>query len=96
MIEYKNPVIISTKSDLILRDYDLLAELADLTYVNIAVTVTTLDEKLREILEPFASPCEKRFSVLKAFKDTGAVTGLHLMPILPTWISYWRKLPSYI
>ena len=83
MIEYKTPVIISTKSDLILRDYDLLAELADLTCVNIAVTVTTLDEKLREILEPFASPSEKRFSVLKAFKDTGTVAGLHLMPILP-------------
>ncbi|WP_440954547.1 radical SAM protein [Methanosarcina sp. Mfa9] len=83
MIEYKNPVIISTKSDLILRDYDLLAELAGLTYVNIAVTVTTMDEKLREVLEPSASPSEKRFSVLKAFKDTGAVTGLHLMPVLP-------------
>lgn len=41
MIEYKNPSIISTKSDLILRDYDLLEELAGLTYVSVAVTVTT-------------------------------------------------------
>jgi DNA repair photolyase len=46
MIEFQNPVTISTKSDLILRDFDLLKELSELTYVNIAVTVTTMDEKL--------------------------------------------------
>ena len=83
MIEYKNPVTISTKSDLILRDYDLLEELSELTYVNIAVTVTTMDEKLSTLLEPLAPSPEKRFSVLRAFKDTTAVTGLHMMPILP-------------
>ena len=83
MIEYKNPVIISTKSDLIIRDYDLLEELAELTYVNVAVTVTTKDEKLSSLLEPLASPPEKRFSVQRAFKDTAAITGLHMMPILP-------------
>ncbi len=83
MIEYRNPVTISTKSDLILRDYDLLEELSELTYVNIAVTVTTMDENLSALLEPLASSPEKRFSVLRAFKDTAAVTGLHMMPILP-------------
>ncbi|TFH04342.1 MAG: radical SAM protein [Methanosarcina sp.] len=83
MIEYKNPIIISTKSELILRDYDLLEELAELTYVNVAVTVTTMDEKLSSLLEPLASSPEKRFSVLRTFKDTAAVTGLHMMPVLP-------------
>jgi len=83
MIEYKNPVTISTKSDLILRDYDLLSELAELTYVNIAVTVTTMDEKLSSLLEPLASSPEKRFSVLREFKDTATFKGLHMMPILP-------------
>ncbi len=83
MIEYRNPVTISTKSDLILRDYDLLTELSELTYVNIAVTVTTMDENLSALLEPLASSPEKRFSVLRAFKDTAAVTGLHIMPVLP-------------
>ncbi|KKG13530.1 radical SAM protein [Methanosarcina sp. 2.H.T.1A.6] len=83
MIEYKNPVIISTKSDLILRDCDLLEELSELTYVNVAVTVTTMDDKLSSLLEPLASSPEKRFSVLRAFKDTAAVTGLHMMPVLP-------------
>lgn len=83
MIEYKNPITISTKSDIILRDYDLLKELSELTYVNIAVTVTTMDEKLSSLLEPLASSPKKRFSVLQAFKDTAATTGLHMMPVLP-------------
>ncbi|AKB52289.1 Radical SAM domain protein [Methanosarcina barkeri str. Wiesmoor] len=83
MIKYRNPVTISTKSDLILRDYDLLSELAELTSVNIAVTVTTVDEKLSALLEPLASSPEKRFSVLRAFKNTSAITGIHMMPILP-------------
>ena len=83
MIEYKNPITISTKSDLILRDYDLLSELAELTFVNVAVTVTTMDKKLSSLLEPFASSPEKRFSILHAFKDTEVTTGLHMMPILP-------------
>ncbi len=83
MIEYESPITISTKSDLILRDYDMLEELAELTHVNVAVTVTTMDEKLSSLLEPVASSPEKRFSVLQAFKDTAATTGLHMMPILP-------------
>ncbi|WP_440945737.1 radical SAM protein [Methanosarcina sp. T3] len=83
MIEHKNPVTISTKSDLILRDFDLLEELAELTYVNVAVTVTTMDKTLSSLLEPLASSPEKRFSVLRTFKDTAATTGLHMMPVLP-------------
>ena len=72
MIKYRNPVMISTKSDLILRDFDLLKELAELTYVNIAVTVTTINEDLSALLEPFASSPIKRFSILRAFKNTAA------------------------
>jgi DNA repair photolyase len=83
MIKYRNPITISTKSDIILRDFDLLKDLAGFTYVNLAVTVTTMDEHLSALLEPLASSPEKRFSVLQAFKGTSAVTGLHLMPILP-------------
>lgn len=83
MIKYRNPITISTRSDLILRDLDLLKELAELTCVNIAVTVTTMNENSSALLEPLASSPERRFSVLQAFKETAAVTGLHMMPILP-------------
>lgn len=96
MIECKNPVTISTKSDLILRDFNLLRELSELTYVNIAVTVTTMDEKLSALLEPFAASPKKRFSILQAFKDTNAITGLHLMPILPFLTDSPRNLEQIL
>lgn len=83
LIKYKTPCIISTKSDLILRDYELIAELSQLTYVNVAATVITLDEKKREVLEPNTAKSIKRFEMLKAFSNTNASTGLHFMPIIP-------------
>lgn len=83
MIKYKTPCIISTKSDLILRDYDLIAELAGMTYVNVAATITCMDEGIRKRIEPRAVASLKRFEVLKAFAKTKASTGLHFMPIIP-------------
>jgi DNA repair photolyase len=83
LIKYKTPCIISTKSDLILRDYDLIDELSQLTYVNVAATVTTLDEDIRKKLEPNASKSINRFKMLQAFSKTNASTGLHVMPIIP-------------
>ncbi len=65
LTKYKNPAIISTKSDLVLRDYDLIDELSRLTYINIAATITTVDEAVREKTEPKAATTAKRFSLLK-------------------------------
>lgn len=83
MIKYKTPVIISTKSDLILRDYDLINELSNITYVNIAATITTMDEDIRKKIEPCSSPTINRFKMLKEFKKTNASIGVHVMPIIP-------------
>ncbi len=82
-IKYKTPVIISTKSDLALRDYDLIDELSRITYVNIAATITTMDETVREKLEPGGVSSSRRFAMLKAFRNTNASIGLHTMPIVP-------------
>jgi DNA repair photolyase len=49
LIKYKNPRVISTKSDLILRDIELIDELSKVTYVGLAVTITTTDEKTLKI-----------------------------------------------
>ena len=83
MIKYKNPCIISTKSDLILRDYDLIEELASLTYVNVAATITCMDEAIRQKIEPLGAPSLRRFEMLKQFSKTDACTALHFMPIIP-------------
>ena len=81
LIQYKTPCIISTKSDLILRDFDLLDQLSRITYVNVAATITTTDETLRKKLEPGGVPSDRRFSMLKAFAKTKVHTGLHAMPL---------------
>jgi len=83
MIKHKNPVIISTKSNLILRDLDLIDNLAKETYVNIAFSITSCDEKLASKLEPGASSPESRFKSLSEVAKTNATTGFHFMPILP-------------
>lgn len=83
MIKYKNPIVISTKSDLVLRDYDLIAELSQLTYVNVAATITAYDEDIRKKIEPNGVSTQKRFSMLKEFRKTNASIGMHMMPIIP-------------
>ncbi len=83
LIKYKNPAIISTKSSLVLRDYDLIDQLSRITYINIATTITTIDESIRRKIEPGASSTAMRFAVLREFRKTNASIGLHLMPIIP-------------
>lgn len=83
LIKYKTPAIISTKSKLILRDYDLIDQLSRITYVNVAETITTMDENIRKKTEPFGATSLERFEILREFGKTNASTGLHLMPIIP-------------
>lgn len=83
LIQYRTPCTISTKSDLILRDFDLLDRLSRIADVNVATTITTLEEDLRQKLEPGGVPSTRRFEVLKAFEKTKVSTGVHMMPIVP-------------
>ncbi len=83
LIKYRTPAIISTKSKLILRDFDLIDQLSRITYINVAETITTMDEEIRRKIEPFSSTSMERFEVLKEFRKTNASTGIHLMPIIP-------------
>lgn len=84
LIKHKNPCTISTKSDLILRDFDLIKRLADVTYVSIAATITCADEKIRMDIEPGGVSSERRFEMLRIFKENiNSVIGLHIMPVIP-------------
>lgn len=83
LIKYKTPCIVSTKSDLILRDFDLIDQLSRITYVNVAATITSMDENVRQKIEPGGVPSLRRFQMLKEFSKTNASRGLHMMPIIP-------------
>ncbi|NMS91194.1 radical SAM protein [Clostridioides difficile] len=83
LIKYKTPAIISTKSDLILRDYDLIDKLSRITYINIASTITTVNKDIQKLIEPNGVDSMRRFKMLKEFRKTNASVGLHIMPIIP-------------
>src|SRR6056297_3058027 len=93
-IKYRNPLTISTKSDLILRDIDLFAQLATLTPVNVSVTITTSDETIRKQIEPFGSKSMDRFKVLQEFAKLPVSTGLHLMPIISYVTDEYEQLEA--
>ena len=80
---HKNPVFIQTKSTLILRDFEILKELSEITSVDIATSITTFDESIRKIIEPGASPTIERLEMLAKFKGISRSTTLGFMPIIP-------------
>lgn len=94
LIKYKTPAIISTKSDLILRDYDLIDELSKITYVNVAATIITTNEIIRNKLEPGSVDSSRRFAMLKYFRKTNASIGVHMMPVIPFLTDNFENLNS--
>lgn len=72
-----------TKSNLILRDLDLIEKINDKTKCVVQMTLTTYDENLCKILEPNVSTTKQRFEVLLRLRDLGIPTVVWLCPILP-------------
>ena len=72
-----------TKSDLILRDLDLLKRINEKTKCVVQMTLTTYDEELCKKIEPGVCTTRRRFEVLKAMRDAGIPTVVWLCPVLP-------------
>jgi len=81
--KHKNPLFIGTKSNLILRDLDLLSEMAKRTVLLVNFTLTTLDENIRRKIEPRAATTDERLDAVKQLSDTGVAVGILFMPIFP-------------
>jgi DNA repair photolyase len=79
----KCPFAIGTKSDLILRDLDLIVETAKKSRGCVSLSITTLDENLAKLIEPNAPPPKKRLEVVNKFASAGVTTGVWISPILP-------------
>jgi DNA repair photolyase len=76
------PIHILTKSDLVLRDLDLIQEISKV-YGAISFTVTTADDSLAAKLEPGAPRPTSRFQAMETLAAAGILTGVTMMPILP-------------
>jgi DNA repair photolyase len=79
-------VAVLTKSDLVLRDLDLLKAINAKARAVVQMTLTTADEGLCRVLEPGVCSTEDRFRALEVFRDNGIETAVWLCPILP-WIN---------
>lgn len=74
---------VQTKSDLILRDLSLMKQINEQTKCVVQMTLTTADEDLCRILEPYVCTTARRFEVLKTLRDAGIPTVVWLCPVLP-------------
>jgi DNA repair photolyase len=83
LAEFRNPVGIVTKNNLVIRDIDLLAELAGVGAASVHLSVTTLDTDLRGILEPRTSPPQARLHAIRDLAQAGIPVGVLVAPIIP-------------
>ena len=83
-LKYKHPVGIITKNALILRDLDLIKELSKDHLVAVNVSITSLSEKTRRILEPRTASIPKRLQTVKVLSEYGIPVNVMLAPIIPS------------
>ncbi len=77
------PAVISTKSELILRDKALLKQVAEAAGLMAALTVTTMDDAVASLIEPGSSRPAARIATVAELKKQGLTCGVHLMPVIP-------------
>jgi DNA repair photolyase len=77
------PFHITTRSPLIVRDLDLLAQCARRADVGVAVSIATLDEALAHEIEPTVAPPRQRLRAVRALADAGIRVGVAVAPVLP-------------
>ncbi|MDH4125054.1 MAG: PA0069 family radical SAM protein [Gammaproteobacteria bacterium] len=80
---HQHPVNLITKSALITRDIDLLSWLAERNLCSVAVSVPTLDVKLKRIMEPRVPSAEARLKAIKVLSSNGIPTSVLVAPIIP-------------
>lgn len=88
LIPHQPDLWILTKSDLILRDINLLKNFKNLIA---AISLSTLDDTVRKQVEPFAPSVERRIKAVKDLKSAGIKTAIFISPIFP-YLTDWQKI----
>lgn len=82
-LKYKHPVGIITKNALIQRDLDILQELAKDNLVRVNLSITSLEEKTRRLLEPRTASIKKRLETVEKLHERGVPVNVMMAPIIP-------------
>ena len=82
-LKYKHPVSLITKNSLIIRDLDLLKKLNALNLVHVSISITSLKEETRRILEPRTASIAKRLKTVEILSSNGIPVNVMMAPIIP-------------
>jgi DNA repair photolyase len=83
-LKYKHPVGIITKNNLILRDLDIIKSLAKDNLIQVNMSITSLSEDIRRILEPRTATTKKRLETVKVLSENGVPVNVMIAPIIPS------------
>lgn len=94
LLDFRNPVGIITKNALVTRDIDVLSELAKYQCVSVCLSVTTLDNDLRKVMEPRTSPPQARLTAIRKLAEAGIPVSVNVAPIIPGLTDH--EMPSIL
>ncbi|MDQ3078817.1 MAG: PA0069 family radical SAM protein [Pseudomonadota bacterium] len=83
LLETRHPFTITTKSDRVLRDLDIIVPAARLGLASVAISVTSLDPAIHRTLEPRAPTARKRLAAVRTLAEAGVPTHVAVAPVIP-------------
>jgi DNA repair photolyase len=83
LAEFRNPVAILTKSGLVVRDIDILTQMAGDRLAQVSVSLTTLDPDLARVMEPRASTPARRLQAMRELAKAGVAVSVLAAPMIP-------------
>jgi len=82
LAEFRNPVLVITKNQLVARDRDLLGDLARDRAAGVFLSITSLDGELQRKMEPRASPPDRRLEAIRSLAEAGVPVGVLVAPVV--------------
>jgi DNA repair photolyase len=81
--DYDTPASLITRSPLVIRDIDVLEQLANVAGASVSISIATMDERLAREIEPTVAPPQKRLRAVQKLAEAGIRVNVALAPILP-------------
>ena len=88
MLEWKHPTGIITKNSLILRDLDILKQMAEYNIISVNISITSLSEKTRRLLEPRTATIKQRLKTVALLSENNIPVNVMIAPVIPSLNSH--------
>ena len=95
-LKHHNSLMLTTKSDLVLRDLDILTKIAETGFLNAVITLPTLNDELRKKIEPNVPSVERRLEIIRQLHEAGITVGVTAIPLLPYISDHEKDLEELI